>query len=1002
MARFFGGSEDMKQLELVKKWTAAGLALALLLEAPGLRAYAAMGEISNPGGEMASPVGKIEAPLSFNNDSISASGNLNESAAQIQALGLSLTPQEQARQNFETALSRQQLQAKLSGASAETQNRGARAYGAVLRSSALAQQAEANQKTPGGFFGGKLIPALKKAFSPSSIKSIGSKAQGALARIFDGSETSSRILPGPDGRSFAVIERSSSRSFQLTSLSPSANKAFSAAQVPQPESQNSNAPKGPQKFTASGFALSSARIIFSAAAVIAAQVMAVHFLPAVFGLVGVASVWAVMGGLLALPAALYTRYRLSRHDAVRLNKVKWILDASIGALIGAGALALPLVSAAISAPVLPALATLATLASLSGVGVLMTMAGGGSGMNFLLGAASLAGISHLIGVGALGALSLGPIFGMAALPAIATVSFFLRFLINAAETGQPFTIPGALMGSKMRFPTFTWVMTGVVFALLSGFAPWHENIAFFAWNLFGDPKTHWDKSKPWMQNLPALLTNFNVLYAGLFLFAAATGFTAPATFLVLAFLPERIAHLTEFLLQKSLPASSKQDSVSVTQTPQTPSEKMAAQMPNVNRWVKTATFIALMLGAAAAMGFGVFGIHQLLKVSIAAVILSGIPFLFSAPLIKKMQNATDTDRTKDPAIYRVVDDLRALENANRSGKKPIPVPEVVILPTELPNAFATGPSPFHAMVGVTEGTKEMLLTPENLRKNLINAIAASDPKGDAFKVLRRTISETIPGATENDSPEALSQVVSKASASDIEKLGERYLRGVLAHEFTHVMDRHMLSGFIMGSILSAINFAAYSLMWSVIVGHRMVKSLFPKKQAAQVPVGVPLGPKDERFAPLAIPAIAALPGLVRLFLALWTPVLLSMLQIAASRNNEAQADEGGARLVKDPQALAAALVLLTNWRPSSKFKLSEEDSLKLAMDSHMFTVSPAEQLTQAGLLTKPEAQKAPTLSRGDDWLFYLMIMNHPETPARIKELWQMSEAFKAQGIPPAQ
>ncbi len=999
MARFFGGSEDMKQLELVKKWTAAGLALALLLEAPGLRAYAAMGEISNPGGEMASPVGKIEAPLSFNTDSISASANLNESAAQIESSGLSLTPQEKERQNFETALSRQQLQAKLSGASNETQNSGALAYGAVLRSSALVQQAAANQKASSGFFGGKLIPALKKALSPSSIKSIGSKAQGALARIFDGSESASRILPGPDGRSFVVIERSSSRSFQLTSLSPSANRTVSAAQVPQPASQNSNTPEGPQKFAASGFALSSARIIFSAAAVIAAQVMAVHFLPAVFGLVGVASVWAVMGGLLALPAALYTRYRLSRHDAPRLNKVKWILDASIGALIGAGALALPLVSAAISAPVLPALAV---LASLSGVGVLMTMAGGGSGLNFLLGAASLAGISHLIGVGALGALSLGPIFGMAALPAIATVSFFLRFLINAAETGQPFTIPGALMGSKMRFPTFTWVMTGVVFALLSGFAPWHENIAFFAWNLFGDPKTHWDKSKPWTQNLPVILTNFNVLYAGLFLFAAATGFTAPATFLVLAFLPERIAHLTEFLLQKSLPASSKQASISQTRTSQTPSEKMAAQMPNVNRWLKTATFIALMLGAGAAMGFGVFGIHQLLKVSIAAVVLSGIPFLFSAPLIKKMQNATDTDRTKDPAIYRVVDDLRALENANRPGKKPIPVPEVVILPTELPNAFATGPSPFHAMVGVTEGTKEMLLTPENLRTNLINAIAASDPNGDAFKVLRRTISETIPGATENDSPEALSQVVSKASASDIEKLGERYLRGVLAHEFTHVMDRHMLSGFIIGSILSAINFAAYSLMWSVIVSHRMMKSLFPKKQSAQAPVGVPLGPKDERFAPLAIPAIAALPALVRLFLALWAPVFLSMLQIAASRNNEAQADEGGARLVKDPQALAAALVLLTNWRPSSKFKLSEEDALKLAMDSHMFTVSPAEQLTQAGLLTKPDAQKAPTLSRGDDWLFYLMIMNHPETPARIKELWQMSEAFKAQGIPPAQ
>ncbi len=988
----------MRKLEFVKKITATGLALALLLEAPGIRAYAAMGEMATPGGEAASPVGKIETPLSFNTDSIGATDSLNATTPRIQISALSLTPEEKARQTFEAALSRRQLQAKLAGAPEETQNRVALTYDAALRSSALVQQTAVSQKTTSGFFSGKLIPTLKKALSPSSIKDIASRARGTLSRIFDGESGTPRILPGPDGRSFAVIERASISGPRLIRHSSFRVENASPSQVPAPQSQNSNAPAGPQKSFKAGFALSSARVVFSAAAVIAAQVMAVHLAPAIFGLVGVASVWAVMGGLLFLPAALYTRYRLSRHDTPRLNKVKWILDAAIGGLIGASALAFPLTASALAAPVLPALVS---LASLSGVGVLMTMAGGGRGLNFLLGAASLAGISHIIGVGALGALSLGPIFGMAALPVVATVSFFLKFLIDAAEMGQPFTIPGALMGAKMRFPTFTWVMTGVVFALLSGFAPWHENIAFFAWNMFGDPKTHWDKSKSWTKNLPVILTNFNVLYAGLFLFAAATGFTAPATFLVLAFLPERIAHLTEFLLQKSLPASSAASSTAQTTAFQTPSEKIAAKMPTVNRWLRTATYIGLMIGAAAFMGFGVFGIHQLLKVSVFAIVLSAIPFLFSAPLIKKMQNATETSRTQDPAIYRVVDDLRALENANRPGKKPIPEPEVVILPTELPNAFATGPTPFHAMVGVTEGTKEMLLTPENLRKNLQNAIAASNPDGDAFKVLRRTIAETLPGASEQDSPEALSAVVSKANAADIEKLGERYLRGVLAHEFTHVMDRHMLSGFIMGSILSAINFAAYSLMWSVLVGHRIIKSLFPKKQNAQANSNPTLGPKDEHFAPLAVPAIAALPALVRLFLALWAPVFLSMLQIAASRNNEAQADEGGARLVKDPQALAAALVLLTNWRPSAKFKLSEEDSLKLAMDSHMFTVSPAEQLAEAGFLTKPNAAKGPALSRGDDWLFYLMIMNHPETPARIKELWQMSEALKAQGVPPA-
>jgi hypothetical protein len=101
--------------------------------------------------------------------------------------------------------------------------------------------------------------------------------------------------------------------------------------------------------------------------------------------------------------------------------------------------------------------------------------------------------------------------------------------------------------------------------------------------------------------------------------------------------------------------------------------------------------------------------------------------------------------------------------------------------------------------------------------------------------------------------------------------------------------------------------------------------------------------------------------------------------------------------------LAAGLVLLTNWRPAKSFSISEEESLSLIFKSHLFTVNPLEQLNQAGILAKLKAQGqgSPKTSSGDDWLFYLTVMNHPQTPDRIKTLWKMSEDLKAKKIPPA-
>ena len=54
---------------------------------------------------------------------------------------------------------------------------------------------------------------------------------------------------------------------------------------------------------------------------------------------------------------------------------------------------------------------------------------------------------------------------------------------------------------------------------------------------------------------------------------------------------------------------------------------------------------------------------------------------------------------------------------------------MVRVPLDLPNAFATGPGPFHATVGVTDGIMEMLLDPHNAREGLLRLVqlASADP-----------------------------------------------------------------------------------------------------------------------------------------------------------------------------------------------------------------------------------------------------------------------------------
>lgn len=818
----------------------------------------------------------------------------------------------------------------------------------------------------------------------------------ALERLFTGAAARAALADGP-----AVAAPSANEAAALPSLAPaSARVETEGAAVPAPASP---APKGRIAGKIFGAVKSFGRVALAAAAAIALNAGAVAFSPALFAVVPVAAVWAVSSGLLLFPAALYARYRLAKRDSPRLGKVKVLLDLALGVyagalVIAAPGLALTLSSAGILTSVLPAAGLAAGLASR-----------GAPFLNSVMVWAALGFTPFAIGAAAVGGLAVAPILGMLALPAMTTIAFFLGTLITSAETGRPFAVPGSIQ--KLRFPSFQWVMIGVVFALLTGYSAVHANIAFLAWNALGlRAPSKWDKTKPLWKNVLNKAANFDLVFLGLLAFTAIGGFTSPLTFLVIAFSGERAAVWTERLLTRFLPKGDAAPSTRTASVSREDESGKPAKWPQYRYRMKTLSMVAAMAGIGVMMGLTVFGFHSLLMSMLPAVALAALPFWFATKIIKFVMKDKPADEKNDPEFFAIMTGLRERINAKRraQGKKEIPMPEMVDDPLPLPNAYATGRSPFHALVGVTAGLKQMTLDPENVRDGVARLIANASPGTKAFKVYRLAIAGSIAGVTEASSAADIQAAVLKADRVELKALGVRMLTGVLGHEFSHVMDRHMLSGAIAGAVSSSIAFASYGVMWAVghaqvgakklldkVLGRRTLETTPEAKTAADDEAESGRENKTLLADPISIGvAVKSLPALLKLFAALWVPVLVQIVQMASSRNNEGMADEDGALLSEDPQALALALGMLTTWRPRSGFMLAGVSLPRIAALSFLMTVNPLQQAAAAGALPKLDAVTDAVIGKSDDFMFDLFV-THPETAARIDKLSDMSDALRA-------
>src|SRR6201998_3595820 len=112
-----------------------------------------------------------------------------------------------------------------------------------------------------------------------------------------------------------------------------------------------------------------------------------------------------------------------------------------------------------------------------------------------------------------------------------------------------------------------------------------------------------------------------------------------------------------------------------------------------------------------------------------AAVMNFVSYFYSDKIALKMYRAQPVTREELPRAYAAVERL--------TQKLGLPMPKIYVIPSDSPNAFATGRNPQHASVAVTQGILQLLddeeleglLAPElgtvNNRDILISAVAAT-------------------------------------------------------------------------------------------------------------------------------------------------------------------------------------------------------------------------------------------------------------------------------------
>ena len=130
--------------------------------------------------------------------------------------------------------------------------------------------------------------------------------------------------------------------------------------------------------------------------------------------------------------------------------------------------------------------------------------------------------------------------------------------------------------------------------------------------------------------------------------------------------------------------------------------------------IRTTALMAVLIVLFALVGRQLGGETGMFIAFAIAVAMNFGSYWFSDKIVLKMYRAQEVTRAQAPELYDMVDRLR-----QQAG---LPMPKVYIMPSDQPNAFATGRNPKHAAVAVTNGIVR-LLSPEELEGVIAHELA---------------------------------------------------------------------------------------------------------------------------------------------------------------------------------------------------------------------------------------------------------------------------------------
>ncbi len=241
-----------------------------------------------------------------------------------------------------------------------------------------------------------------------------------------------------------------------------------------------------------------------------------------------------------------------------------------------------------------------------------------------------------------------------------------------------------------------------------------------------------------------------------------------------------------------------------------------------------------------------------------ATVMNLVSYFYSHKIILKSHKAKIIGEEDNPRLFRIVRDV--------AREADIEMPKVAIIPSDTPNAFATGRNEDNAVVAATKGI--------------------------------------------------------------LDTLNDEELKGVMAHEVAHIKGKDMLLMSIAATLAGAITFMTRMVLFQMMFGRR--RGMNP----------------------------------ILLLTLILAPIGALIIKMAISRKREYEADEKGAEISKNPNALADALEKLNEANSKNPMKSRSTTS------SSLFIVNPFKGKSFANLFS-----------------------SHPPMEERVKRLREMASDF---------